>query len=586
MKLVSFSVENYRSIIKANRLPIGNSTILIGPNNEGKSNILRALVAALRILNQFHRWPMREAKIPSHAMRRIYDWETDFPVALQTNTFKGETIFRLEIELSDPEILEFWTQVGSHLNGTLPIQLSVGKGSTGFKVLKRGRGAATLSGKANQIARFVSAKLDCVYIPAVRTASSAQDVVEQILADELGTVEENEDFKRALTEIAKVQQPVLDRISSSIKTTLKQFLPNVKDVKVTISQEDRSQALRRSCQITIDDGTPTRLQQKGDGVQSLAALCLMRHASERGASGRQLILAIEEPESHLHPRAIHQLKQVVGEIANLTQVIITTHCPTFVDRVDIKSNIIVSENKAVPAKSIKAIREILGVKAADNLQHAELVLVVEGENDRIALSALLAQASAKLKSAIVEGTLALDTLAGGSNLSYKLTQLRDALCNHYVFLDDDDAGRESFEHAKRESLLTQASASFAVCLGMIEAEIEDMYEPAIYADMIKHGYGVTLETPKFSSNKKWSTRMSEVFRQQGKQWTDPVKAEVKAKIADLIAATPTAALNQHKRTAFDSLVTSIETKLDELAYKRSAKRQQPTVPQPAPSPAT
>ena len=60
----------------------------------------------------------------------------------------------------------------------------------------------------------------------------------------------------------------------------------------------------------------------------------------------------------------------------------TTHCPLFVDRTSIKSNILVHKNKAVPAKDVRQIRDILGVRASDNLQNAELVLLVEGEEDR------------------------------------------------------------------------------------------------------------------------------------------------------------------------------------------------------------
>jgi predicted ATPase len=53
MRLVSFSVENYRSITKARRIPLAASTVLIGPNNEGKSNILRALSVAMLTLTQY-----------------------------------------------------------------------------------------------------------------------------------------------------------------------------------------------------------------------------------------------------------------------------------------------------------------------------------------------------------------------------------------------------------------------------------------------------------------------------------------------------------------------------------------------------
>lgn len=50
MRLDSFSVENYRSITQARRISLTENTVLVGPNNEGKSNILRALSAAMYAL--------------------------------------------------------------------------------------------------------------------------------------------------------------------------------------------------------------------------------------------------------------------------------------------------------------------------------------------------------------------------------------------------------------------------------------------------------------------------------------------------------------------------------------------------------
>jgi hypothetical protein len=104
----------------------------------------------------------------------------------------------------------------------------------------------------------------------------------------------------------------------------------------------------------------------------------------------------------------------------------TTHCPLFVDRASIKSNILVHKNKAAPAKDVKQIRDILGVRASDNLQHAELVLLVEGEEDRKALTALLKHHSPELNVALTQGGVGIDSLLGGSNLSYKLCQVREA----------------------------------------------------------------------------------------------------------------------------------------------------------------
>jgi putative ATP-dependent endonuclease of the OLD family len=569
MKLVSFSVTNYRSITTAYKLPIGQSTVLIGPNNEGKSNILRALVTALGVLSNLSRIRIMKGRFRSdYLMSGAYDWKKDYPVTLQEKNPSGESIFNIEFEFTDKEIDEFVTEIKSRLNGTLSIQLTIGQKNPGFRVLKKGPGAATLTGKAEAIAQFVAKRIDINHIPAVRTASSAHRVVNEIVEKELSAVEGSDTFQAALAEVAKAQAPVLDQISRSIEETLREFLPNVKKVQVTISQEDRYRALRRSCEIVVDDGTPTLLAHKGDGVQSLAALSLLRHSSEAGASGRNLILAIEEPESHLHPSAIHQLKTVLAEIASKNQVIMTTHCPLFVNRASIRSNILVHKNKAAPAKNVKQIRDIQGVRASDNLQHAELVLLVEGEEDRRAIEALLKHYSPELASAITQGTLGFDSLMGGSNLSYKLSQVREAMCSAHCLLDNDRCGIEAARQAELNGLLTSADSTFTICEGMKESEIEDLYDETLYAPMLQYKHGASTASPKFKGGGKWSDRLRETFRHQGKQWDDQVEAKVKTDVAELVQANPAAALNPHKRSAFNALVGALTSKIKTIAISK------------------
>lgn len=568
MRLVSFTVEKYRSITKAHRIGLDNTTILVGPNNEGKSNILRALVAAMNILTRGRSDVIRGTKrLHSYYSRNYYNWELDYPIHLQKSNPKGESIMILEFELSKDEIDEFKKEIKSQLNGTLPIRIGISNSDISITVNKKGRGAKTLSSKSPKIAYFVSSRLDFEHIPAVRTAEAAQDIVNEMVSKELQKLEDNQDYIAALKKIGELQQPLLNSISSSIKTTLTQFLPNVKDVKVQIRNEDRYRALRRSCEIFIDDGTSTLLEYKGDGVQSLSALGIMRHASESGARGKNLVIAIEEPESHLHPKAIHSLKNVISELSQKYQLVLTTHCPLFVDRVVINSNIIVNKKRAKPAKNIEEIRKILGVKSSDNLRNAELVLIVEGEDDRISMISLLKHLSATLKDSINNNTLAVDTLSGATNLSYKITQLRDTLCVVHSFLDNDKAGKSAYERAKTEGLISYSEVNFANVLGLSESEFEDMLDITIYQDMIKNKYGVLINTPKFNSNKKWTDRMRDIFKLQGKDWDDKIEKEVKLNVAEIVALNPSTALNVNKKDSLDNLITSLENRLNEIRKK-------------------
>lgn len=562
MQLVSFSVENYRSITTAYKLPIKRTTILVGPNNAGKSNILRALATSLEVLASLAgRRITASGRIRYLVAQESYSWSDDFPISLQEKYPKGETVFYLDFRLDSTEIGEFYSEVNSTLNGTLPIRLSLGRADPEFKVVKKGPGGPALSKKAALIANFVARRININYIPAIRTSEAAEQIVSRMVDRALTIVERDPAYQNALDEVSKLQQPVLDSISKGIRDTLKQFLPNVKHVQVAIPSDARYRALRRACEITVDDGTPTQLDRKGDGVQSLAALSLMRQISEATATAKQMILAIEEPESHLHPNAIHQLKSVMADIAKTNQVIMTTHCPLFIDRINMRSNIIVNNNRAIPATDAKQLRNVLGVRASDNLQHAELTLVVEGEDDRRAVRALLGSYSSKLQSALNQGALAIESLQGGSNLSYKLSQIRESLCLAHAFMDHDKSGLAAVEKAQTEGLIDLADVNFTICQGQQESEMEDLYDQALYGQMLKNKYGVSLDSPRFKSNRKWSDRMRATFEQQGKPWSEQIKSDLKSTIAFLAEATPTTALNSHKKQVFDALMQSLEQKL-------------------------
>ena len=216
MRLLSFSVTNFRSITDAHRIPIGDSTVLIGRNNEGKSNVLRALSIAMRALTA-HAGddPLNayEAREPQR-----YSWRRDFPISLQERARGLESIFRLEFSLTDDEIEEFRNEIKSNLNGTLPIEIKFGRSNAAdIHVRKQGPGGSTLSAKSPQIAKYVAARIEFIYIPAVRTEDEALNVVQEMLSTELAQLDRNDDYIAALQKITDLQQPILDKVSDSIR---------------------------------------------------------------------------------------------------------------------------------------------------------------------------------------------------------------------------------------------------------------------------------------------------------------------------------------------------------------------------------
>lgn len=79
MKLTFFTVSNYRSITNAYKLELKDTTVLIGRNNEGKSNLINALNLAMEIIH-FVGITQRKGVPP-----RMYNWAYDFPLQLQNS---------------------------------------------------------------------------------------------------------------------------------------------------------------------------------------------------------------------------------------------------------------------------------------------------------------------------------------------------------------------------------------------------------------------------------------------------------------------------------------------------------------------
>lgn len=558
MKLSVFSVVNYRSITTARKIKTNNMTVLVGKNNEGKSNILRALTLAMDIMKIYSKDPRSLQIAVRPYLKNHYSWEKDYPISLQEKNPNGWSSIDLNFELDEQDILAIRSMTGIRLSGCIPVRVSTNGAAAKIDIPKRGTAAFADADNKKKIIEYVCFKIDFNFIPAVRTEYDALRVVDSLIEKSLETLDTNPDYINAMNKIEELQQGILDGISNQIIEPLQEFLPTVRNVQIHIQNERRRIAMRRNTEIIIDDGTPTPIQQKGDGIKSLTALAILNIPAR---VDRVSVVAIEEPESHLHPESARQLYDTIMSLSQTHQIVLTTHSPLFVNRTNLKENIIVNDGKATPVKKIKEIRDVLGIHISDNLTNAEHVLIVEGEDDKIALEKLLPSMSTKIKRAIQNGTFIIDYIGGAGNLPYKLSFYRNLQCKYHVLLDNDDAGRHAGSEAERQGLLDVRNVTYAICNGSPNAEIEDCYNKAVYENAILNEFGVNINVAEFRGNKKWSDRIAGCFLSQGKLWNDAMEKRVKLVVANEISEEVDTVLNEHKRSSMDALVTSLETLL-------------------------
>lgn len=565
MKLVKFSVSNFRSIEGAYNLPLGDYAVLVGPNNEGKSNVLKAISIALTLLSTGHARQPRRRMLPRYMYHESdgfdYRWERDYPIHLQKNMQDGRSEFSLEFELSSEDFENFKKQLHSNLSTNLRIKLGLGRDDAKFEVILQGRGKERLSKQLENIATFVRERLLIQYIPSIRTSELAESVVEDIIERELSQLENDQNYMRLIDQLTAAQKPILDHISGELTRTVSDFVPDIN--KMTIESQSRLRGMvRRSYQVMVDDGANTVLDLKGNGVKSLTAISLLRHVSRAALGQRSLFLAIEEPESHLHPRAIHRLRQVLQEIAGTHQAILSTHSPVLIDRANLKQNIIVKSNKASAARNISEIRDALGVELSDNLAGAYLVLLVEGQEDKIVLEKWLSALSPNISADLREGLLTIDSLGGASALRYKTSMYKNMLCNVHAFLDHDEQGRRSIQDAETKSAIEMQEYHMSICEGMDNSELEDLIKLDTYEEIVQRKFGVMLNCKYMKTNKKkWSERMRDCFINQGKPWNDKIQKQLKSAVAEAAAAEGIVSLNENRDGSIRSLVNALEARM-------------------------
>ena len=136
MKLIDFSVTNFRSITKAHKISLQNLTVLVGRNNEGKSNLLNGLNVAMQTM-MLHAKQVRSDS-------QLYNWERDFPVQFQERKSGLESIFRLNFRLNHEENIEFTRVTGIRSNEDIPIEIKYGRDNIPkIRVPKKGSSSFT-----------------------------------------------------------------------------------------------------------------------------------------------------------------------------------------------------------------------------------------------------------------------------------------------------------------------------------------------------------------------------------------------------------------------------------------------------------
>jgi hypothetical protein len=315
-RLRRIKIRNFRSIARIDIL-VKDLTVLVGDNDCGKSNILRAL-------NLFFNGETNPGQ--------PYKFQDDWNRFAKTGRNQAKQI-QIEVDLELPETYratngdfvrwkKAWRQDGLH-GGPFDYK--------GIRLVNKKHGTGQseqdveISAKSN--VHTLLRKIEFEYVPAVRSADFFRqlrgrifnviaEVAEQGMRQTSGTFE---------TAIAGHVNALMDDISRTLGDEARISMPN--DLSVIFERLD---FLNSEQAISLDN--------RGDGIKGRYIPLILKFLADQkrtlkaqGTAPHTFIWAYEEPENNLEFRRAQQL---ASEFCNLadgdqTQVLLTTHSPVF-----------------------------------------------------------------------------------------------------------------------------------------------------------------------------------------------------------------------------------------------------------------
>lgn len=241
---------------------------------------------------------------------------------------------------------------------------------------------------------------------------------------------------------------------------------------VDFSAYDPSRFFRSLQVIPHEDGQRRTLEELGTGQEQLLALAFV-HAYGKAFHGG-IVLAIEEPEAHLHPLAQEWLARKIHEMAaDGLQIVITTHSPHFVDLMGLEGLVLVHKDgegatrtcqltsrqltehciKTGSHKQKTTPDAILPFYANQSTQEilngffAKKIILVEGQTEQLALPVYLR----KVDLDVTREGVAVIPVMGKGNLA-KWWRLFTAYGIPTYIIFDNDSNNDEKESKRKDAL--------------------------------------------------------------------------------------------------------------------------------------
>lgn len=485
MKLKNIRVKNFRTIKDEQSIELPDYLSIVGPNNSGKTNVLRAI----------------QLLFTGTENKYKYDREADFTFATErTNKTSINGTFELEDNQRDNDILELYKDVAKLYEGVTVtnniLNLYLYFSDTNvptysfFAGSKRRKEAVSLiSQKQKKLLQDILNSFTVIFIPSDKSIENLyRDIVLPQLRKEVSTV---------LSPYKNIIDNLLNDTSKIVTKHLHDAGLEFLEANLSIPNDEIENVIS-SFDFLLKDPIETPLSRKGLGIQTAALFAGFLWVNEREKKNNQnVIWLLEEPESYLHPKLAKNHKNLLEKLRRESFVVNTTHSIAFIPQS--VTNVIGTElvgNKTTIKKyktyleCTELLRKSLGVEFSDYFNLGLYNIFVEGPTDREYFEDVLKrfeQIRPDLKFPILRSTetKVLDfggtsQLEGFLKFSYSYLEKERGIISLF---DGDEAGRRAIRNL--QSYFGQKQTPFQINRDFVQLDMDKEIENLFPEEWIK-----------------------------------------------------------------------------------------------------
>lgn len=377
MKIRSARIRSYRTVKDETTIDVRDGLTLVGPNNAGKTNLLKALRLFFTGYENAYR----------------YDRASDLSLGQGGTQTSVSVTFSANGDAGDEKLYEQFDAIrqalGLPVDDQEDIVIYLTMSPTSRPVYRlypntKRPPAGTLNAQYSKLERsFVDDVLGSFSVHYIPSDKSTSQLYEGLVLPFI--------FKRAFSAI----EPALEDIRAAMGVTAGTLTSalhkaGLTNMSCSFSFPELPDKLFREAYFNISDPNETNISEKGMGIQSAALLSsFIWITNEEHDMGKNVLWLLEEPESYLHPELAENCRTLLIRLREISQVVTTTHALGFVPQ-DPKNIVGVERvdgwTKTTTFKTYteatSRIRRSLGVKFSDFYNLNIYNLLVEGETDR------------------------------------------------------------------------------------------------------------------------------------------------------------------------------------------------------------